>query len=64
MDAAELGVWVGRFLFSYLLVAIIYLLINKFKFAAAFKKLHTLKGLLIILAVFVLPILASVGGRV
>ncbi|MGH1539014.1 MAG: hypothetical protein ACRBHB_01205 [Arenicella sp.] len=63
LTAVGIGVLLGRFLFSYLLVFVILLMMSKFRFKQAVSRLHSWKALLAVFLIFLLPLLATMGQR-
>lgn len=61
MTAYMLGNIVGRLAFAYLLVWLIAFCIKKFNYRQSVAALHSVPGLSFVLAVFLIPLLASVG---
>lgn len=64
MDVAVVGMIVGRLLFSCLLVWLVLFLWCKFEFRRSLSCLYSVGGIIAIALVFVLPLLASLGGEI
>ena len=64
MFSASVGLLIGRFLFAYLLIALIVLIFSRFKLELLRKRLHSFRGMAAVWAIFLIPFLAPMGASV